>query len=75
MEQEELEFGGPAPIEELEQLGISAIDIKKLKDAGYGTIESICFTPRKALVLVKGLSDAKIDKILEAANSKINMSF
>jgi DNA repair protein RAD51 len=49
--------------------------LKKLKDAGYGTVEAICFTPKKALVLVKGLSENKIDKILEAASSLINMSF
>ena len=35
-------------------------------EAGYHTVESVAFTPRKTLVLVKGLSDAKIDKILDA---------
>ena len=33
------------------------------------------FVPRKMLIQIKGLSDGKIDKILEAANAKINMSF
>ena len=64
----EEELGGPAPVEELEALGINANEIRKLKEAGYNTIESITFTPRKVLVLVKGISEGKLDKILEAAN-------
>ena len=67
MQDEEDEFKGPTPVSELEKCGISAGDIKKMADAGYNTIESICFTPRKALIEIKGISDAKLDKILEAA--------
>lgn len=40
------------------------MDIKKLQEAGYYTIESIAFCPKKMLVLVKGISEAKADKIL-----------
>ena len=38
--------------------------MKKLVDAGFYTIESIAFTPRKTLLNVKGISEAKADKIL-----------
>lgn len=62
MEEEE----GPTPINKLEELGISGSDIKKLIDGGLNTVESVLFLPKKQLVLVKGLSEAKIDKILEA---------
>ena len=66
-EEEDEEFGGPTPVTDLEKAGISSADVKKMADAGDNTIESICFTPRKALIEIKGISDAKLDKILEAA--------
>lgn len=51
---------------ELTKYGIAEADIKKLIEGGYHTIEGVAFTPKKHLVLVKGLSEAKVDKILEA---------
>ena len=59
----------------LEEQGISAADIKKMKDAGYNTVESILFTPKKALIDVKGISEGKLDKILEAAAALIPLGF
>jgi len=46
-----------------------------MSDAGYNTVESICFTPRKHLIEIKGISDAKLEKILEAATKLIDMGF
>jgi len=69
------EFTGPTNIQELEKHGISSSDIKKLQDAGLHTVESVTFTPKKALVLVKGLSEAKIDKILEACCKIVDNGF
>jgi DNA repair protein RAD51 len=40
--------------------------VKKLRDAGFHTVESIAFSPKKALLTIKGISDAKADKLLEA---------
>ncbi|KAJ2798423.1 recombinase rad51, partial [Coemansia helicoidea] len=37
---EEVEESGPLPIQNLEQVGISAADVKKLTEAGYFTVES-----------------------------------
>mmetsp|Transcript_20469 Transcript_20469/g.25183 ORF Transcript_20469/g.25183 Transcript_20469/m.25183 type:complete len:139 (+) Transcript_20469:93-509(+) len=74
-EDEELDFSGPTPIAKLEQYGISNVDIKKLVDAGYHTIEAICYVPRKTLVTTKGISEAKLDKILEAAQKEVKMDF
>lgn len=60
------EIEGPTPIMKLEEHGIAAGDIKKLIEGGFHTIESVAFMSKKHLVLVKGLSEAKIDKILDA---------
>ncbi|KAH6779193.1 RAS associated with diabetes protein 51 [Perilla frutescens var. hirtella] len=57
---------GPFPVEQLQASGIAAIDIKKLKDAGLCTVESVAYSPRKELLQIKGISDAKVDKIIEA---------
>lgn len=50
----------------LKASGIAAIDIKKLKDAGLCTVESVAYSPRKELLQIKGISEAKVDKIIEA---------
>ncbi len=49
--------------------GIASIDVKKLKDAGLCTVESVAFSPRKDLLQIKGISEAKVDKIIEAGMS------
>ena len=74
-EEEEVELEGPTPIKALEEKGINAGDIKKLEEAGYHTVEAIAFTPKKALINVKGISEAKVDKILEAAMKIVNLGF
>ena len=42
-------------------------DIKKLQEAGLSTIGSVLTTTSKDLIAIKGLSEAKIEKIREAA--------
>ena len=54
--------------------GISAVDIKKLKDVGHCTVEVVAYSPKKELVQIKGLSDAKVDKIIEAGMSTLSLS-
>jgi hypothetical protein len=48
----------------LQSQGISAADIKKLKDAGYHTVEAVAFAPKKELLAIKGISEVKADKFL-----------
>jgi hypothetical protein len=72
---EEVELDGPTPIKALEEKGINAGDIKKLEEAGFHTVEAIAFTPKKHLVTVKGLSENKVDKIIEACSKLIQMGF
>ena len=74
-EEEEVELDGPTPIKALEEKGINAGDIKKLEEAGYHTVEAVAFTPKKMLINVKGLSEAKVDKIVEAAHKIVNLGF
>ncbi|KAF9680339.1 hypothetical protein SADUNF_Sadunf06G0111000 [Salix dunnii] len=60
---------GPFPVEQLQASGIASLDVKKLKDAGLCTVESVAFSPRKELLQIKGISEAKVDKIIEAGMS------
>ena len=58
------ETSGPTPITKLDKsCGIGNADLKKLQEAGFCTVESIAFAPRKSLLAVKGISDAKADKL------------
>ena len=44
-----------------------AQDVKKLKEAGHQTVGSVNMECKKKLTQVRGLSEAKVEKILEAA--------
>ena len=46
--------------------------MKKLREAGYHTVESVAFTPKKQLCTVKGISEAKADKILLEGESQLH---
>jgi len=76
-EEEEEQRHSYTRIEELSALKIAEADIKKLKEAKLYTVESVAYTPKKVLVTIKGLSEAKVEK-LQAAAYKIlasNMNF
>jgi len=62
-------------IHKLEEKNINNADVKKLQDAGYNTIEAVAFTSKKQLILIKGLTEGKVDKILEAALALVPMEF
>ncbi|KAF6774678.1 hypothetical protein AHF37_05106 [Paragonimus kellicotti] len=55
--------------------GIAAADIKKLREAGFHSVESIQFVPKKTLLAIKGISEAKADKITEAAQKLVPFGF
>jgi DNA repair protein RAD51 len=59
-----VEHAGPLLVSKLQEAGIHAQDIKKLTEAGLHTVEAVAFTPKKALITIKGISDQKADKIL-----------
>jgi len=55
-------------IDALQQHGINVADINKLKAAGAFTIRGLKMMTKKKMCEIKGISDAKVDKIREAAN-------
>lgn len=71
----EEEMTGPMPINTLESHGVSAADIKKLKEAGYYTVESVVYAPKKSLLAIKGISDAKADKIMAEGQKLVPTGF
>nr|ADD24297.1 DNA repair protein RAD51 homolog 1 [Lepeophtheirus salmonis] len=73
--EEEEEGFGPMPISVLEQHGISASDVKKLSEVGYHTVESIVYAPKKSLLAIKGISEAKADKLLAEGQKLIPTGF
>ncbi|XP_006778149.1 PREDICTED: DNA repair protein RAD51 homolog 1 isoform X1 [Myotis davidii] len=66
---------GPQPISRLEQCGINANDVKKLEEAGFHTVEAVAYAPKKELINIKGISEAKADKILTEAAKLVPMGF
>lgn len=54
-------------IEDLQALGINVSDIKKLQEAGLVTVGSVLQCSMRDLVAIKGLTEARIEKIKEAA--------
>ena len=50
----------------VQEMGIAAADIKKLREASYHVIEAVAHATKRELLLVKGLSEAKVNKIKEA---------
>ncbi|KAF6217019.1 hypothetical protein GE061_001371 [Apolygus lucorum] len=59
----------------LADVGIAAGDIKKLVDAGYTTVESVVYAPKKHLLCIKGISEAKADKIMTEAFKIVPLGF
>jgi DNA repair protein RAD51 len=63
------------PIDLLQDHGINASDITKLRDAGFNSIEAITYSTKKTLVPIKGLSEIKVDKIIDACSKICQMGF
>jgi meiotic recombination protein DMC1 len=60
-------------ISQLESLGIAGADLKKLKLAGFHTVSSLLMATTTHLTSIKGLSEAKVEKIQEAVK-RLNIS-
>ncbi|KAG0135372.1 Rad51-domain-containing protein [Tuber indicum] len=67
--------GAPTPLSALEGNGISARDIKAVVEAGYNTVEAVAYTPKRALLVIKGISEAKADKLIAEASRLVPMGF
>ncbi|CAI1957019.1 hypothetical protein SEUBUCD646_0E01840 [Saccharomyces eubayanus] len=74
-EDDESALGSFVPIEKLQVNGITAADVKKLRESGLHTAEAVAYAPRKALLEIKGISEAKADKLLNEAARLVPMGF
>jgi meiotic recombination protein DMC1 len=54
-------------IDKLQEHNINAADINKLKAAGICTVKGLLMVTRKELLNIKGITDVKVDKMIEAA--------
>ncbi|EEY63552.1 DNA repair protein RAD51 [Phytophthora infestans T30-4] len=72
---EEHEMQGPRLVNILEQAGINATDVNKLKDAGMHTVDAVAMATKKQLVGIKGISEVKAEKMLKAAREMVNVGF
>ena len=74
--EESEDFVSTLPIRKLiGSSGITEGDCKKLEEAGYYTVQSIAYTPKKQLITIKGISDAKADKLLAEACKLVPLGF
>ena len=55
------------PITALSNVSVQSSDIKKLQAEGDHTVEAVIMESRRKLARIKGFSDAKVEKICEAA--------
>lgn len=63
---EEMEFKVNG-IDRLAELQVNQADLNKFKSAGYCTVTSVLMATKKELLKIKGITEAKIDKVQEAA--------
>ncbi|KAA8497980.1 DNA repair protein RAD51-like 1 [Porphyridium purpureum] len=63
------------PVALLASKGVSATDVKKLQEGGYHTVESVAYATKKSLLAVKGISEAKADKLLAEAAKLVHLGF
>jgi meiotic recombination protein DMC1 len=64
---EEEESLSSISIDKLQEHSINAADITKLKSAGICTVKGLLMVTRKELLNIKGITDVKVDKMVEAA--------
>ncbi|KAI0068167.1 Rad51-domain-containing protein [Artomyces pyxidatus] len=62
-------------VDELQQHGINVQDILKLKAAAINTVSGVNMTTRRQMLKIKGMSEAKVEKIKEAAHKVMGSSF
>ncbi|KAJ7050436.1 Rad51-domain-containing protein [Mycena amicta] len=62
-------------IDELQQHGINVQDITKLKAAAINTVSGVVMTTRRQMMKIKGMSEAKVDKVKDAASKIMGSSF
>ncbi|KAF1320479.1 DNA repair protein rad51, partial [Globisporangium splendens] len=74
-EREALFVQGPRLVNCLEQAGVNATDVNKLKEAGMHTVDAVAMATKKQLIAIKGISEVKAEKMLKAAREMVNVGF
>jgi len=67
--------GRPLLVRVLEHHGIAAADVAKLTAAGYYTVESLVFAPRRKLAEIKGVGDQRAERIQAEAMRLVPSGF
>nr|GAT58112.1 RecA family ATPase [Mycena chlorophos] len=62
-------------VDELQQHGINVQDILKLKSAAINTVSGVVMTTRRQLLKIKGMSEAKVEKVKDAAAKIMGSAF
>lgn len=62
-------------IDKLQEHSINMADITKLKSGGVCTVKGLLMCTRKELCNIKGITDQKIDKMIEAAQKIEGLGF
>jgi meiotic recombination protein DMC1 len=62
-------------IDKLQEYNINAADINKLKAAGICTVKGLLMVTKKELLNIKGITDVKLEKMLEAAQKVESLGF
>lgn len=62
-------------LEVLQEHGIASNDIQKLQNAGFHTIESVAHATTRKLCDVKGISEAKVQKLKDITKQLVPMDF
>ncbi|CCK71253.1 recombinase DMC1 KNAG_0G01960 [Huiozyma naganishii CBS 8797] len=75
MSSTETETQAVVGVEELQNYGINASDLSKLKSSGIFTVNTVLSTTRRNLCKVRGLSEVKVEKIKEAAAKIVRVGF
>ena len=61
------------PVDLLQESGLNSTDIKKLQEAGYNSLEALAFTCKKNLLAIKGINEAKADKLIKILEETLNL--
>ena len=61
------------PVDLLQEYGLNSTDIKKLQEAGYNSLEALAFTCKKNLLAIKGINEAKTDKLIKILEETLNL--
>ncbi|PPQ64536.1 hypothetical protein CVT26_002075 [Gymnopilus dilepis] len=72
-EEEEIPFFDT--VDELQQHGINVQDILKLKAAAINTVYGVSMTTRRQMLKIKGMSEAKVEKIKNIRKLLIRFSY